>query len=199
MLPKLDGWDVLSELKNSRETVDIPIIIVSIVDNKELGYSLGAADYLMKPVDRQKLINTVNTITSNLNAKDKPMKILVVDDEEKAVKYISTVLNGAGFKVLTAYGGKAGIELAINNNPDLIILDLMMPDISGFDVVEHLRKHPVARSIPIVICSAKDITPDDKKELNGNIMAIVQKGSHTKEELLLEIQNIEKYMQKSDN
>ncbi|MDR4498373.1 MAG: response regulator [Candidatus Scalindua sp.] len=199
ILPKLDGWDVLSELKNSQDTADIPVIIVSVTENKDIGYSLGAASYLMKPVDRKILINTVNIITSNLSAKDKPVEILVVDDEEKDVKYVSTVLNGAGFKVLTAYGGKAGIELAISKNPDLIILDLMMPDISGFDVVENLRKHPVARNIPIVICSAKDITPEDKKKLNGNIMAIVQKGSHTKEELLLEIQNIEKYMQKNGN
>ena len=192
MLPKVDGWEVLSELKNFPDTADIPVIIVSIVDDKDLGYSLGAASYLMKPVDRKILINTVEIITSNLSAKDKPMEILVVDDDETAVKYISAILENAGFRVLTAYGGKAGIELAINNNPDMIILDLMMPDISGFDVVENLRKHQKAKNIPIVICSSKDITEKDKKVLNGNIMAIVQKGSHTKEELLREIQNIEK-------
>ena len=192
MLPKVDGWEVLSELKNFPDTADIPVIIVSIVDNKDLGYSLGAASYLMKPVDRKILINTVKIITSNLSAKDKPMEILVVDDDEKAVKCIRVILENAGFRVLTAYGGKAGIELAINNNPDMIILDLMMPDISGFDVVEKLRKHQKAKNIPIVICSSKDITEEDKKVLNGNIMAIVQKGSHTKEELLREIQNIEK-------
>ncbi|MCR4289871.1 MAG: response regulator [Candidatus Scalindua sp.] len=198
MLPKVDGWEVLSELKNFPDTADIPVIIVSIVDNKDLGYSLGAASYLMKPVDRKILINTVKIITSNLSAKDKPVEILVVDDDEKAVKYIRAILENAGFRVLTAYGGKAGIELAINNNPDMIILDLMMPDISGFDVVEKLRKHQKAKNIPIVICSSKDITEEDKKVLNGNIMAIVQKGSHTKEELLREIQNIEKLRVKNN-
>ncbi|MDR4505037.1 MAG: response regulator [Candidatus Scalindua sp.] len=196
MLPKVDGWEVLSKLKNFPETADIPVIIVSIVDNKNLGYSLGAASYLMKPVDRKILINTVEIITSNLSTKDKPMEILVVDDDEEAVKYIRAILENAGFRVLTAYGGKAGIELAINNNPDMIILDLMMPDISGFDVVENLRKHQKTKNIPIVICSSKDITEEDKKVLNGNIMAIVQKGSHTKEELLREIQNIEKLHEK---
>ena len=191
MLPKKDGWDVLSELKNAHDTSDIPVIIVSIIDNKELGFSLGAVEYLIKPIDRIKLINTVNACIPHEKDTRKPMKVLVVDDDEKAVKYISTILENAGFGVIKAYSGKAGINLAINSNPDLIILDLMMPDISGFDVVEYLRSHPTAKGIPIVICSAKDITPEEKEVLNGNILAIVQKGSHTKEDLLSAIKNIE--------
>lgn len=191
MLPKKDGWDVLSELKNSPDVADIPVIIVSIVDNKELGFSLGAVEYLIKPIDREKLINTVNACMPVEREKGKPMKILVVDDDEKAVKYISTILENAGFEVLKAYSGNAGINLAINSNPDLMILDLMMPDVSGFDVVEKLRVHPTAKGIPIIICSAKDITPEDKKVLNGNILAIVQKSSHTKEDLLAAIKKIE--------
>ncbi|MBI2472582.1 MAG: response regulator [Planctomycetes bacterium] len=191
MLPKKDGWDVLSELKNSQDTADIPVIIVSIVDNKDLGFSLGAAEYLIKPVDRIKLINTVNACIPAETYKGKLTKILVVDDDEKAVKYMSAILENAGFDVLKAYSGKAGINLAINNNPDLLILDLMMPEVSGFDVVEKLRTHPTAKSIPIIICSAKDITPREKEELNGNILAIVQKSTHTKEDLLAAIKKIE--------
>ena len=191
MLPKKDGWDVLSELKYSQETADIPVIIVSIVDNKDLGFSLGAAEYLIKPVDRIKLIDTVNACISAEKYKGKLMKILVVDDDEKAVKYMSAILENAGFEVLKAYSGKAGINLAMNSNPDLIILDLMMPEVSGFDVIEKLRTHPKAKGIPIIICSAKDITPKEKEELNGNILAIVQKGTHTKEDLLAAIKKIE--------
>jgi len=191
MLPKKDGWDVLSELKNSQDTADIPVIIVSIVDNKDLGFSLGAAEYLIKPVDRLKLINTVNACIPVEKDKGKLMKILVVDDDEKAVKYMSAILENAGFEVLKAYSGKAGINLAMNSNPDLIILDLMMPEVSGFDVIEKLRTHPKAKGIPIIICSAKDITPKEKEELNGNILAIVQKGTHTKEDLLAAIKKIE--------
>ena len=159
MLPKKDGWDVLSELKNSQDSADIPVIIVSIVDNKDLGFSLGAAEYLIKPVDRLKLINTVNACIPAGKDKGKLMKILVVDDDEKAVKYMSAILENAGFEVFKAYSGKAGINLAMNSNPGLIILDLMMPEISGFDVIEKLRTHPTAKSIPIIICSAKEITP----------------------------------------
>ncbi len=191
MLPRIDGWGVLSELKNSPHTANVPVVIISIVDNKELGYSLGAAEYLIKPVDRSKLINIVNTLIPEGMDEDKPATILVVDDDEKAVKYISAILETEGLKVLKAYGGKAGIALAINNTPDLIILDLMMPDVSGFDVVEHLRAHPAAKGIPIIICSAKDITEEDKKALNGNILAIVQKGNHTKEDLLAAIKKLE--------
>ena len=198
MLPKKDGWDVLSELKNSQDTADIPVIIVSIVDNKDLGFSLGAAEYLIKPVDRIKLINTVNACIPAEKDKGKLMKILVVDDDEKAVKYMSAILENAGFEVLKAYSGKAGINLAMNSNPDIIILDLMMPEISGFDVIEKLRTHPTAKSIPIIICSAKDITPKEKEELNGNILAIVQKGTHTKEDLLKAIKKIEQLRVKKE-
>lgn len=198
MLPKKDGWDVLSELKNSPEVADIPVIIVSIVDNKDLGFSLGAVEYLLKPIDRVKLIDTVSACIPMERNKGKPMEILVVDDDENAVKYMSSVLENAGFDVLKAYSGSAGINLAIQSNPDLIILDLMMPNISGFDVVEKLREHPTAKGIPIVICSAKDITSEDKKVLNGNILAIVQKSSHTKEDLLAAIKKIEALQIKKD-
>lgn len=198
MLPKKDGWDVLSELKNSPEVADIPVIIVSIVDNKDLGFSLGAVEYLLKPIDRVKLIDTVSACIPMERNKGKPMEILVVDDDENAVKYMSSVLENAGFDVLKAYSGSAGINLAIQSNPDLIILDLMMPNISGFDVVEKLRAHPTAKGIPIVICSAKDITSEDKKVLNGNILAIVQKSSHTKEDLLAAIKKIEALQIKKD-
>ncbi len=191
MLPKIDGWDVLSELKNSPDVADIPVIIVSIVDNKELGFSLGAVEYLIKPIEREKLITTVNACVPAEKLTGKPMKVLVVDDDEKAVKYMSAVLESAGFEVLKAYSGKAGINLAIHNAPDLMILDLMMPEISGFDVIERLRVHPTAKGIPIIICSAKDITAEEKKVLNGNILAIVQKSSHTKEDLLAAIRKIE--------
>ncbi len=191
MLPKKDGWDVLSELKNSQEVADIPVVIVSIVDNKELGFSLGAVEYLIKPIEREKLINTVNACVPTERAKGKAMNILVVDDDEKAVKYMSSILENAGFGVLKAYSGKAGINLAVNSNPDLMILDLIMPEVSGFDVIERLRVHPAAKGIPIIICSAKDITSEEKKVLNGNILAIIQKSSHTKEDLLAAIKKIE--------
>ncbi|MBI4377502.1 MAG: response regulator [Nitrospinae bacterium] len=198
MLPKKDGWDVLSELKNSHDTVDIPVIIVSIIDNKDLGFSLGAVEYLIKPVDRRKLIDTVHAWIPAEKSKGKSLKILVIDDEETTVKYMGTILENEGFEVLKAYCGEAGIKLTLNNNPDLIILDLLMPDISGFEVIETLRVHPTAKEIPIIVCSAKDITQEDKNALNGKILAIIQKSSHTKEDLLAAIKKIEKLRTKKE-
>lgn len=197
MLPKFDGWDVLSELKKSPDTAGIPVIIVSIVDDKELGYSLGAVDYLIKPVNRESLMSAVNSCMPVKNDADKPWKVLVVDDDEKSVKFMSTILEEAGFVTLKAYGGEAGVNLAISANPNLIILDLMMPGVSGFDVVERLRVHPVAQNIPIIVCSAKDITSEDKKILNGHITAIVQKSSHTKDDLVAAIKKIEQLRSKT--
>ncbi|MCF6149661.1 MAG: response regulator [Candidatus Kuenenia sp.] len=191
LLPGIDGWEVISRLKSDKDTAHIPVIIVSIVDNKDLGYSLGAAEYLIKPIGRKQLIDAVNTVAHTLKAKDKPMKILVVDDDEKAVKYINTILKEKEFTVFKAYGGEAGINIALEKHPDIIILDLMMPEVSGFDVIEKLKAHPEAKEIPIIICSAKDITSEEKRELNGKILAIIQKGSHTKEDLLEAIKKME--------
>jgi CheY-like chemotaxis protein len=111
---------------------------------------------------------------------------------------MSTILENEGFEVLKAYSGEAGIKLTLNNNPDLIILDLLMPDVSGFEVIETLRIHPTAKEIPIIVCSAKDITQEDKNALNGKILAIIQKGSHTKEDLLTAIKKIEKLRTKKE-
>ncbi|MGQ3683878.1 MAG: response regulator [Candidatus Loosdrechtia sp.] len=196
MLPKIDGWNVLSELKNSKDTEDIPVVIISIVDNKDLGYSLGAAEYLIKPVEREKLVNTVNSCLSSGQKKETPFRILVVDDDEKTVKYMSTVLEDAGFEVFKAYDGKVGINLAINSNPDLIILDLIMPEVNGFEVVEKLRVHPGTKGIPIIICSAKDITSEERDELNGNVLAIMQKKNYTQEDLLAAVKRVEKLRSK---
>lgn len=191
LLPGIDGWEVISKLKGDKDTAHIPVIIVSIFDNKELGYSLGAAEYLIKPVGRKQLVDAVNAVANTLKTKEEPVKILVVDDDEKAVKHITTILKEKGCDVLKAYSGEAGINLALEKHPDIIILDLMMPGMSGFEVIEILKAHPVAKEIPIIICSAKDITPEEKKELNGNILALIQKGSHTEEDLLMAIRKIE--------
>ncbi|MCR4293476.1 MAG: response regulator, partial [Candidatus Kuenenia sp.] len=191
MLPGIDGWDVLSKLKGDKNTAHIPVIIVSIIDNKELGYSLGAAEYLIKPIGRKQLVGAINAVANTLKTKEIPMKILVVDDDEKAVKHITTILKEKGCDVLKAYSGEAGINLAIEMHPDIIILDLVMPGISGFEVMERLKAHPIAKEIPIIICSAKDITAEEKRELNGNILALIKKGSHTEEALLLAIRKIE--------
>jgi CheY-like chemotaxis protein len=189
ILPKKDGLEVLQELKSLPETKDIPIIIISIVDNKELGFSLGATDYLVKPIDQMELIHKLQSY----GVRPKPGKasnILVVDDNPQDVALLTTILEPEGFRVIKAYGGKEGIDLAIDKNPDAIILDLLMPEVNGFEVVQTLKAHPKARDIPIFIYTVKDVTKEDKKILNDYVVSIKEKGKCSREELLADISKV---------
>lgn len=182
-IPKIDGWNVLTELKSRPDTRPIPIIIVSITENRELGFSMGAIEYFVKPVKREHLIESVRQAR---NKAQKPLvTVLVVDDEPLNIEALSTTLEGMECEVLTALSGREGIRLAEERLPDLIILDLIMPQITGFDVVHRLREHPQAKDIPIFIFTAKDITEEERQQLNCHVRAIVPKAG--KENLLHEL------------
>ncbi|MBI3754012.1 MAG: response regulator [Deltaproteobacteria bacterium] len=190
-LPKKDGWEVLKELKASPDTCDIPVVIVSAANNKELGFSLGAVDYLVKPVNKEKLISALGRLSFMTKVKRHPFSILAIDDEPQVLELLNDILEKEGFGVLKAANGEEGIALAIERDPDLIILDLMMPQVSGFDVLEQLKKHPTAKDIPILIFTAKDITSDDKAKLGDNIANILKKAHFSKHNLLNEIKKLE--------
>jgi PAS domain S-box-containing protein len=182
ILPKKDGWEVLAELKSLPETKDIPVVIVSIVENRPFGLNLGAIEYFVKPVNKEQLIEAVRKAGAVLG-KEK-ITVLVVDDEPKTVELLTDMLQAEGFNVLQAYGGQQGIDLALEKHPDLIILDLMMPEVNGFDVVEKLRAHSEAMDIPILIFTAKDLTEEDRQRLNSHVQAIASKSASGKEDLL---------------
>ncbi len=182
ILPKKDGWEVLAELKSLPETKDIPVVIVSTVDNRLFGLNLGAIEYLVKPVNKQELIEAVRKIGA--------VTVLVVDDEPRTVEMLTDILQAEGFTVLQAYGGRQGVDLAIEKHPDLIILDLMMPEVSGFDVVEQLRAHPEAVEIPIMIYTFKDLTAEDRQRLNSHVQAIACKSASGKKDLLQELERL---------
>src|SRR3989338_1937408 len=190
-LHRKDGWEVLKELKASHETSDIPAIIVSSADNKELGFSLGAVDYMVKPVNKEKLLYALGRLSFTSKVKRHPFSILAIDDEPQVLELLADILEREGFGVLKAANGKDGIRLALERDPDLIILDLMMPRVSGFDVVEQLKKHPTAKDIPIIIFTAKDITKEDKTKLGDNIANILKKASFSRNNLLNEIKKLE--------
>ncbi len=197
ILPKKNGFMVLQELKHFPETMDIPIIIVSMTDNNELGLSLGACDYLMKPVHKEDLLLRLKKYSLTTKAKGKPITILLVDDDPNNVELLASILEPEGFKIIKAYGGKEGIDLAIENQPDCLILDLMMPEVNGFEVIKRLKNDPkVKEEIPIIIWTAKELTEEDKGLLNSNIVSIMKKGEYTKEDLLKELERIEKLYQK---
>jgi|GEM_PF-5797610 len=191
MLPKKDGWEILRELKASHDTCEIPVIIVSAANNKELGFSLGAVDYLAKPVDKDKLLHTLGKLSFIAKGKRHPFSILAIDDEPQVLQLLGDILEKEGFDVIKAAGGEEGIALAIEKDPDLIILDLMMPHVSGFDVVEQLKIHPTAKDIPVVIFTVKDVTEIDKAKLGHNIANILGKADFSKKGLLNEIKKLE--------
>jgi signal transduction histidine kinase/CheY-like chemotaxis protein len=177
LLPEIDGWEVLTQLKADAATRDIPVLIVTVVDNPALGRALGAIDYFVKPVDRSALLSRLDQYTFTTKVEHGEIRVLVVDDEPANVEALVALLEPAGFKVLTAGGGTEGIDMARRNRPDLILLDLLMPQVTGFDVVEALRGDEVTRAIPIMVLTAKELDADDKRALNGNVAAVFQRNS----------------------
>ncbi len=145
MLPKKDGWQVLQELKSYSDTCDIPIIIISIIDNQSLGFSMGALGYLVKPIDKDQLISMLSNLELASSSKNIAPKILVIDDKEEDLKLVESILRNEGFNILKAEDGAKGFFMAIEERPDLIILDLLMPGMSGFDVMTALQDHPKAK------------------------------------------------------
>jgi signal transduction histidine kinase/DNA-binding response OmpR family regulator len=189
LLPDVDGWEVLTRLKRDEATSDIPVIVVSVVDNPDLGTALGALDYFVKPVDAKNLLNRL----SNFNFKHdggRQACVLVVDDEAVNRDWLKHVLEPAGFKVMLAGGGKEAIELARSHKPDVVMLDLLMPEVNGFDVVEALGEHEATRSIPIMILTAKHLTEADIDLLNGHVSTIIKRGSTGAVDLLNQLQLI---------
>jgi CheY-like chemotaxis protein/nitrogen-specific signal transduction histidine kinase len=177
LLPEVDGWEVLSRLKADEATRNIPVVVVSVIDNPALGRALGALDYFVKPVDGKALLSRLGEYTFTTRVKSEPVRVLVVDDEQTNLDVLEGLLAPAGFTVLRAGGGREGIDMATSQMPNLILLDLMMPGLSGFDVVEALRTKEQTRSIPIMVLTAKTLTEDDKRALNGQVAAIFQRNS----------------------
>lgn len=191
MLPKKDGWQVMQELKDFPDTGHIPIIIVSIVDDESLGFSLGAVGYLVKPLDKDQLIGILDKI--ELASKQHSPKVLIIDDNEDDVRLMESILTNENFNVIKAYNGDEGIELAIKEKPDLIILDLIMPQKNGFDVVKAVSENPDIKDIPIIISTMKEITQEDRERLNNKVKSIIQKGEDARDRILQAIRNIEKF------
>jgi len=185
MMPKMDGWKVLSALKADSELADIPVIMFTVVDDKNLGYSLGASDYLTKPIDRERLVNVIRQYTTT----SAPQRVLLVEDDANVRDLLRRMLEKEGWAVAEAENGRVALERVAEQEPALILLDLMMPEMDGFELVAELRKQKVWRSIPIVVLTAKDITSEDRLRLNGEVMKILQKESSTWEELLDEVRD----------
>jgi len=184
LLPELDGWEVITRLKREEETSDIPVIIVSVVDNPELGKALGALDYFVKPVDGRELVERLARFKLEPRETNGGTTVLVVDDEAANRTWLTRILEPEGFNVVIAAGGREAIELARAHPPDLVLLDLMMPEVTGFDVVEALRADPGTQDTPIMILTARHLSETDKRHLNGHVSTILSRGSLGASDLL---------------
>ena len=176
LLPGIDGWEVLRELKSDRHTRDIPVIIVTIVDEREVGLALGAVDYFVKPVDRTALLERLSRHTFTTKVRQREVRVLTVDDDPASVAMVEAALAPEGFTVVPAYDGRQALDLAREQPPDLVICDLLMPDLDGFAVVSALKSEPLTREVPILVLTAHELTADEKARLNGKILGVVGKG-----------------------
>jgi len=184
MMPRKDGWQVLRELKSSRETQDIPVIILSIVDDQKQGFSLGAAEYLVKPIDKVVLLQKLQS----LERMNKIKRILIVDNEAETARMIGNVLKEAEYQVTTVYNSADAVKSVNEYRPDLILLNPVSPEV-GFDVMEYLKTRDDLKDIPVIIVTQKDLTEKEIDELNGSIQGILNRGDLTKEALLRELKD----------
>jgi len=172
LMPGMDGWQVLRELKHSDVLRKIPVVLVTMVDEKGLGFALGATDYLAKPVNRDLLRRSVKRYARE----DDTGRVLIVDDDESTRKVIRRALEAHGWQVDEAENGRRGLDLVNSGSPDVIILDLMMPVLDGFGFVTELRENQEHRNIPVMILTAQELSAEEKRFLEGRTDKILSKG-----------------------
>ncbi len=185
MMPSKDGWQVLYDLKADPATRDIPVIMLTIVDKKPLGYQLGAADYLLKPFNTEAVLTALQRVAHH-NGGHAPKRLLVADDDPNVVDLISQLL-GEHYQIESAPDGADALRAVARNRPDVILLDLMMPVLDGFAVIERLQQNPEHRAIPVVVLTAKSLTADEAASLNSTVAKVIQKQGLVAEALIREI------------
>ena len=185
MMPRIDGWSVLTALKSDPATADIPVIMLTMVSDKSLGHSLGASEYLTKPVDRDRLHKVLEKYIGKAAG-----PVLVVEDDAATRELVERALLAKGYAVNLAPDGRAALERLESVQPSLILLDLMMPNMNGFEFLHALRQRPAWRAIPVIVVTAKDLSPDERQRLAGEADAVLQKGALDREALLRQVSGL---------
>jgi CheY-like chemotaxis protein len=183
MMPEMDGWSVLAALKAEPSLRDIPIIMLTMVDDPDRGFTLGAAEYVTKPVDRQRLAR----ILKKYQCSSPPCPVLLVDDDRATRAITRNILEREGWRVSDAENGSTALKCMEQERPSLIILDLLMPEMDGFEFADRVRMRPEWRSIPMIVVTGKDLTADDRQRLSGSVEMILDKGSNSRKELLEQV------------
>ena len=183
MMPGMDGWAVLTALKADPSLADIPVVMATILEDRNLGYALGATDYLTKPVDRKRLV----AVLSRLCRKASGMPILIVEDDEAIRDTMRRMLSREGWTVVEAENGRVALEVLESVEPAIILLDLMMPEMDGFQFLDELRTGDRSKHVPVVVVTAKDLTAQDHERLNQQAERVIQKGAYSRTDLLREV------------
>ena len=186
MMPGTDGWEVLRTLKSDPDLREIPVIMLTIVDDQNMGYALGASEYITKPVDREGLAS----VLGKYRCANPPCPVLVIEDDQGVRDLIRRMLESEGWTVSEAENGRVALGKMAEVHPELILLDLMMPEMDGFEFLVELRKTDPGRQVPVVVVTSKDLTPQDRQRLDGNVQRILQKSAYSREQLLHELRDL---------
>ena len=182
VMPDLDGWTVLAALKGDPALADIPVVLVTIVDDRQRGYALGATEYLVKPVDRRRLAESLRALCGTAVG-----RILLVEDDVATRATIRQALEREGWEVTEADNGRVALERLAAGLPDAIVLDLMMPEMDGFEFVAELRSRREWRAIPVLVVTAMDLSDEDHRRLNGEVERVIRKSGQPRDALLHEL------------
>jgi CheY-like chemotaxis protein len=185
LMPETDGWQTLNDLKSDVATTKIPVILLTIVDKKALGFKLGAADYLLKPLNPAVVLDALRRVTGEKH--QVRTCVLVVDDDPHVAEMLRQTLPESEFELNSAFDGEAGLHAVTMHHPDVILLDLMMPKLDGFGVIEKLRADPELRSIPIIVISAKELTHEESRTLKESVTYVMKKQGFDGNRLMEEI------------
>jgi PAS domain S-box-containing protein len=187
MMPSMDGWTMLSKLKENPELADLPVIMVTMLSEQSRGYALGSDHYLVKPVQRKELVDLLETYrSSGLQTGS----ILIVEDDEPTRSLMRRVLQKDGWQVTEAENGVEGLKALDDMTPSLVLLDLMMPKMDGFEFLNHFRQQQAYRDVPVVVVTAKDLSPEDEEKLNTNVTDVLAKAGTNTDQLLAEIRDM---------
>ena len=201
LMPGMDGWAVLAALKADPALADVPVVMLTIADDKALGFSLGAVEHLTKPVDRARLLRVLRRYRPGGSGAGaggggdggpRPGPVLVVEDDAATRRALRELLEGEGLAVVEAGDGRAALALLAGGSaaPGLIVLDLLLPELDGFAFAAEVRRDDRWRDVPIVVLTARDLTADDRRRLTGHVQQILQKGADDAERLLGEVRRL---------
>jgi PAS domain S-box-containing protein len=185
LMPKMDGWAVLSAIKADSRLADVPVVMLTMMSDQEMGYMLGASEYLTKPIDRSRLISVIRKYSA-----DDAGGVLIVEDDEPTRQVLCRTMVKQGWTVLEAGNGRIALDRLTTKTPSLILLDLMMPEMDGFEFLSELRHNPAWQGIPVVVLTSKDLTPEERGMLSGKVERILQKGEYSRQALLNEVKKI---------